>query len=51
MQQPLPTVWINKEEKIISFHREENYEMKTFRTQNDYTVFILIHGRGGYKFK
>lgn len=51
MQQPLPIVWISEEEKIISFHSEENYEMKTFETQNDYTTFILIHGRCGYKFK
>lgn len=51
MQQPLPTLWINEEEKVISFHSEENYEKKTFESQDDYITFILIHGRCDYKFQ
>lgn len=51
MQQHLPTLWINDDEKIISFHSEENYEKRTFESQDDYTMFILIYGRCGYKFK
>ena len=51
MQQPLLTLWINEEEKVISFHSEENYEKKTFESQDDYITFILIHGRCGYKFQ
>lgn len=51
MQQAPHKLWINEKEKIISFHKEENYEIKTFKSQDNYTQFILIHGRCGYKFK
>ncbi len=51
MQQTLPTLWINKQEKIISFHGEEYYEKKTFDSKDDYVAFILVHGRCGYKFQ
>lgn len=51
MQQTLPILWINEEEKVVSFHREENYEKKTFDSRDDYVAFILVHGRCGYKFQ
>ncbi len=51
MQQSLQTLWIDEEEKVISFHVEENYEVKTFESQEDYATFVLIHGRCGYKFQ
>lgn len=51
MQQPLPTLWINEQDKIISFHNEENYEKKIFESQDDFNTFILIHGRCGYRFQ
>lgn len=51
MQQPLQTLWVNEEENIISFHKEEAYEEKTFESQEDFDAYVLIHGRCGYKFK
>lgn len=51
MQQNLPTLWINEQEKVVSFHSEENYEKKTFDSRDDYVAFILVHGRCGYRFK
>lgn len=51
MQKALPALWINEEEKIISFHKEENCVLKVFESPDDYENFILIRGRCGYRFK
>ncbi|MGN0492833.1 MAG: hypothetical protein ACI4F7_04220 [Acutalibacteraceae bacterium] len=51
MEQKTPALWINEEEKIISFHKEENCVLKVFESSDDYMRFILVHGRCGYRFK
>ena len=44
-------VWINDEEKIISFHPEDGYVEKLLQTEQDYVLFIISHGGNGYKFQ
>ena len=44
-------VWINEEEKIVSFHPEEGYIEKVLPTGDDFVSFILIHGGSGYRFQ
>lgn len=49
--QTVRRVWINDEEKIISFHREDGYREQVLSTQEDYISFLFAHGSSGYRFK
>ena len=49
--QTLRRVWINDEEKIVSFHQEDGYREKVVNTQEDFITFLLAHGSSGYRFQ
>ncbi len=44
-------VWIDEEEKIVSFHPEEGYIEKALPTGDDFVSFILTYGGSGYRFQ
>lgn len=51
MENETLVLWINNEEKVISFHKENNFISKEFNSQDEYKSFILAYGRSGYRFQ
>lgn len=43
--------WINREEKIISFHFVEGYEEELIVNDEEFLQFIKWYSKQGYKFQ
>ena len=41
--------WLNEEEKILSFHYEDEYIRKEFNLKADFQQFVLCAVYSGYK--
>lgn len=41
--------WVNTEEKILSFHYEEGYELRTFLIKAEYQEYLHYLLRCNYK--
>lgn len=42
-------IWVNEEEKLISFHPMEKYYMKKFKSQQEYKEWLIKTAGIGYK--
>ena len=43
------TVWVNKEERIVTFRETEGFEILTFRTQEDKMSYVYNLCESGYR--
>ena len=43
------TVWVNKDERIVTFRDTEGFEKRTFRTQEEKMSYIYNLCESGYR--
>ena len=43
------TVWVNKDERIVTFRETEEFEKLTFRTQEDKMAYVYDLCESGYR--
>ena len=43
------TVWVNKDERIVTFRETEGFEKLTFRTQEDKMSYVYNLCESGYR--
>lgn len=41
--------WVNKEEKIVTFHPLEGYEIATFQSNEDKLIYVYHLCESGYR--
>ena len=42
-------VWVNKEERIVTFRDTEDFEKRTFRTQEEKMAYVCNLCESGYR--